>query len=193
MEGRPVSTTPTTVSKDEAQSALKDIEKTESRTAAFRHGEFAAPHLIVWGVVWGIGYLVSYFQPAMSWIWAPLVLAGVAASFLFDRRQSGPAIKGFSWRYGLSFVVLFVFIFALFAVMKPRELNQVAAFYPLVIGLYYTFMGIWTKGWRMLPLGLALMALTMIGYFFLPEYFVLWMAGVGGGGLILGGLWMRSA
>ena len=34
--------------------------------------------------------------------------------------------------------------------------------------------------------------LTLIGFFYLPVYFGLWMAVVGGGGLILGGLWLRS-
>ena len=34
-------------------------------------------------------------------------------------------------------------------------------------------------------------ALTLIGYFFIGESFELWMAIVNGGGLILGGLWMR--
>ena len=35
--------------------------------------------------------------------------------------------------------------------------------------------------------------LTVGGYFWLAPYFMLWMAGVGGGALILGGLWLRTA
>lgn len=176
----------------EAQSTLKDIEKTENRAAASQQGRFAAPHLMIWGVVWAIGYLVGAISPKMSWIWIPLVIGGVIASFIQDRRVSAGKVSGFGWRYGASFAVIFVFIFALMAIMRPTEMNQIGAFYPLVIGLYYAFMGIWTKGWRMLPLGLLLMALTIGGYYFLPEYFLYWMAAVGGGGLILGGLWMRS-
>ena len=57
----------------------------------------------------------------------------------------------------------------------------------------FSNIGLWTRGWRMLPLGLALIALTTLGYFMLPNHFLYWMAGVGGGGLILGGLWLRSA
>ena len=44
-----------------------------------------------------------------------------------------------------------------------------------------------------MPLGLALIGLTALGYFVMPEYFRYWMAAVGGGGLIVGGLWMRNA
>jgi hypothetical protein len=176
----------------EAKSTLRDIEKTENRAAASQLGRGAAPHLIVWGVVWTIGYLAGAIDVRTNWIWIPLTLSGVAASYLIDRRLNRGAIKGFSWRYAASFVAIGVFIAALFSILRPREYNQIAAFYPLVIGLYYAFMGIWTKGWRMLPLGAALIILTVVGYYFLPDHYLYWMAAVGGGGLILGGLWMRS-
>ncbi len=175
----------------EAQSALKDIEKTANRAAASQHGRIAAPYLLLWGVLWTIGYFAMGLAPAYSWIWLPIVAIGILVSFILGRREE-PSVRGFGWRYGLSFAVLAVFLFALFAIMRPREGNQIGAFYPLAIGLYYSFIGIWTKGWRMLPLGVALIALTLTGYVFLPDHFMLWMAAVGGGGLILGGLWMRS-
>jgi hypothetical protein len=40
--------------------------------------------------------------------------------------------------------------------------------------------------------GVVVAALTLIGFFGLPQYFLLWMAVVGGGALILGGFWLRS-
>jgi hypothetical protein len=41
-------------------------------------------------------------------------------------------------------------------------------------------------------MGLAIIVLTLIGYFFVEGVaFLLWMAAVNGGGLILSGLWMR--
>jgi hypothetical protein len=190
-----LSITPTTapVTAAEAKNALKDIEQTENRAAASRHGRFAAPHLIVWGVAWAIGYTANDLAPQYPWVWTVVVLGGIAGSFLFDRKEAAGRVKGFGWRYLVSFATVFVFIYALFVIMQPHDYNQVGAFFPLVIGLYYTFIGVWTKGgWRMLPLGLALMALTLGGYYFLPEHFLLWMAAVGGGGLILGGLWLRS-
>jgi hypothetical protein len=42
-------------------------------------------------------------------------------------------------------------------------------------------------------IGLSIGALTLIGYFFSGDVFDLWMAVVNGGGLILGGLWMRRS
>lgn len=177
----------------EAQLALKDIEKTENRSAALQHHRNSAPYLIQWGVVWAIGYTITASAPQISWAWAPLIAVGVIGSILLARRQSTVQSEGFGWRYFASFAVIAIFIYALIAVMGPITYNQMSAVFPLVIGIYYAFIGLWTRGWRMLPLGLALIALTTIGYFMLPEHFLYWMAGVGGGGLIVGGLWLRSA
>lgn len=177
----------------EAQLALKDIARTEQRSAAYQHHRHSAPFLILWGVVWLIGYAATASAPAVSWAWAPLVAVGVIGSILLARRQSGAETEAFGWRYFASFAAIAIFIYALVAIMSPITYNQMSALIPLVIGVYYAFIGLWTRGWRMLPLGLALIALTTLGYFMLPNHFLYWMAGVGGGGLILGGLWLRSA
>ncbi len=46
-------------------------------------------------------------------------------------------------------------------------------------------------GRAFVAIGLGITALTLVGYFFVGDAFELWMALVNGGGLILGGLWMR--
>ena len=54
-----------------------------------------------------------------------------------------------------------------------------------------TIAGLWF-GPAFVAIGLGITALTLIGYFFVTgAAFHLWMAVVNGGGLILGGLWMR--
>jgi hypothetical protein len=179
----------------EAQSALKDIERTENRTAASQHARATAPYLIMWGVIWAIGYTASAAAPQLSWVWLVLIVAGIAGSVLLSLNQDRALGRGreSSLRYFTSFGVIGIFITALMSIMQPLDVRQVSAVFPLIIGVFYAFIGLWTKGWRMLPLGLALIALTTLGYFALPDYFVYWMAGVGGGGLILGGLWLRAA
>jgi hypothetical protein len=177
----------------EAQSALKDIEKTENRAAASQHGRTSAPYLIMWGIIWAIGYSVTAARPQLSWIWMTLIAGGVIGSLILGVLQSRTYGRSeFGWRYFGSFALIGVFFAVLGSIMSPLNYNQLSAFFPLVIGLCYSFIGIWTKGWRMLPLGLALIALTAVGYFLMPQQFLYWMAAVGGGGLILGGLWMRS-
>ncbi len=43
-----------------------------------------------------------------------------------------------------------------------------------------------------LVLGLVITALALIGYFFLPDIFYLWMAFLGGGGMIALGVYIRN-
>jgi hypothetical protein len=70
----------------------------------------------------------------------------------------------------------------------PRELG---AFWPIYFMLFYCIAGLWF-GRAFIAIGLAIIVLTLIGYFFVEgAAFLLWMAAVNGGGLILSGLWMR--
>ncbi len=146
------------------------------------------------GIIWGIGYTVTASMPQLSWIWAALIAGGIIGSMILSWRQSRVMVRGreFGRRYFASFGALGVFLFVLLSIVQPLDYNQVSAVFPLVIGIFYCFI-IWTKGWRMLPLGLALLGLTALGYFAFHPYFIYWMAGVGGGGLIVGGLWLRTA
>lgn len=178
----------------EAQSALKDIEKTENRTAASQHARASAPFLIMWGVIWAVGYSVTAAAPGLSMVWLGLIMLGVAGSFAISWRQSRGAGQDqqHTARYFITFCIIGIFLAALISIVRPLDYNQVSAIFPLIIGLFYALLGIWTKGWRMLPLGLALIGLTTFGYFAIPQSYLYWMAGVGGGGLILGGVWMRS-
>ena len=76
-------------------------------------------------------------------------------------------------------------------VMQPGNPLAQGAFVPLLVAMFYCLMGLW-RGVRLLITGIVVAALTLIGFFYLPEYFMLWMAAVGGGSLILLGLWLRK-
>ncbi len=72
----------------EAQSALKDIEKTENRTAASQHARVSAPYLIMWGVIWAIGYAVTAAASRLSWIWLTLIVGGTVGSVILGMMQA---------------------------------------------------------------------------------------------------------
>ena len=180
------------ISHDDAAEALREIDRTQQRSTVRYGYRAAAPQLIVWGVVWAAGYSADYFRPEWRWTWPVLIIIAMALSFWFGARdKSASAEEG--WRYAASFLAIAVFIGALFSVMQPLSKMQVGAFFPLLVGLLYAIMGIWTRGTRMLIAGGAMTALTLVGYFVFREHFMLWMAVVGGGGLILGGLWLSRA
>jgi hypothetical protein len=57
--------------------------------------------------------------------------------------------------------------------------------------MVYSIVGLWI-GPAFVVIGLSITALTLVGYYaFASAWFDLWMAVVNGGGLMLGGLWMR--
>jgi hypothetical protein len=70
--------------------------------------------------------------------------------------------------------------------------RQMGTFWPIYFMLAYTIAGLWA-GYAFVTIGLGITALTLIGYFFAGDWFNLWMAFVDGGGLVLGGLWMRRS
>lgn len=180
------------LSPKEAAENLLDIEKMERRSSNAYGYEMAAPHLLLWGVIWVVGYGASYLNPDTSWLWFVLVGVGTLASSVIGWRMNRARSEGGrDLRYLASALAIFLFIAALFQI-TPLNGMQVGAFFPILIALFYALVGIWSRGTRMVILSIALAALTLIGYFHLQPYFGLWMAIVGGGGLVLGGLWLRT-
>jgi len=177
----------------QAAATLRDIARTERASATAFLYRVAAPHLVLWGLIWIFGYGGSYLRPEWAVWWPALALLGCAASFVLSwrqrRRAAAPA--GVGARYGATVGALVLFIVALFAVMPPTGAQAAAAF-PLMVALAYGLVGIWSRAPRFWITGAVVAALTLAGYFWLPQVFLLWMAAVAGGSLVLGGLWMRS-
>jgi hypothetical protein len=178
---------------EQAADALKQASATERRSAeAYRYQRFS-PYLLLWGVIWVLGYGATDLAPhAAGWIWIALILAALAVSMAIGRHAE-PARTGAqsNWRYSLFFAAVWAFFAATYAVMKPVSGLQQGAFPPLVVALVYTVMGLWS-GPRMVVTGLAVGALTLGGFFYLPQHFLLWEGFVGGGALVLAGLWFRQ-
>jgi hypothetical protein len=65
-------------------------------------------------------------------------------------------------------------------------------FWPMYFMLVYSIAGLWV-GQAFVAIGLGIIVLTLTGYFLAGDGFDLWMAFVNGGGLMLGGLWMRRS
>ncbi len=48
-------------------------------------------------------------------------------------------------------------------------------------------------GWRMVAIGAALAVLSLVGFFAVHDYYLAYMGLVGGGSMVLSGLWLRRA
>jgi len=180
------------LSPNEAADALRDISKTELRSAKAYGYRMTSPHLFLWGAIWLAEYAGFYFDPHKSWLFSALSLVGLVGSFIIGWWMKGSRGTYTSWRYFATVVLAFLFVTALFAIIPPTTAKQMGAFFPLLVALLYCLMGIWGNALRMGVTGLALGTITLVGYFYFPATFMLWMAIAGGGALMLGGLWMRS-
>lgn len=184
-----------TLEPNDAAHALHDIEAVSRHSAAALYYQRAAPHLILWGVIWVLGYGATYLWPAAWWAWPVLAVAGMGASAWMGSRSGSRGCPGRAsragWKSGATFAVLFLFFSALFQIFPPQSFGQVDALFPLLVALAYLGIGIWAEKARFAVLGLVVGLVTVGGYVWMPGHLLLWMAGAGGGALILGGLWMR--
>jgi hypothetical protein len=179
-----------TLSSLDASAALQDVAAAQARSVTLRGYQSCAPHLIIWGVVWAVAYTVSDLAPAWANIaWTCILPLGIAGDIAAARADRG-GDDGTGAIAGALFAIIAIFVVSTFAIMAPRDPRQIGAFIPLVVAAAYAVFGLF-DGPRLLILGGALAALTLAGFFFLPAHFLLWMAVFGGGGLILGGFWLR--
>lgn len=180
---------------NEAADALRNIETAGRRSGQAFGYRLSAPHLVIWGFVWVVGYGVTDLAPRFAdMAWPAVVILGTIASLVTGTlmgKASGAGRRGDAWRYGLLVVVFWAFLVATYTIMQASPREQ-GAFVPLAIAAIYAGIGLWL-GLRYVLLGAAVAALTLLGFFEIQQHFYLWMAAVGGGGLVVAGLWMRSA
>jgi hypothetical protein len=181
------------VTRAAAAAALHDIEAAATRSDQFRGYQSAAPHLIIWGVAWATAYGITDVAPTWGNLaWLLVTPAAVIADIIAARRDRTDPSPAAGRTMATLFAIFGVFVAGTIAIMAPTDPRQIGAFIPLVVAAAYAIMGVLGLT-RLLVLGAALAALTLTGYFALPAHFLLWMAVVGGGSLILGGLWLRHA
>ena len=182
----------TSIDPKEAASALSDIEFIASRVRQSAIYQLSSLLMIMWGVLVFAGNLVTYLAPRYAnYAWILVYVAGVAGSAavgVADRARSG--LRSFDPRTLAAFLLFFAFGFFCVNVLGHFTPRQMGTFWPIYFMLMYCMAGLWF-GYAFVAIGLTVTALTLIGYFFIGAAFPLWMAFVNGGGLILGGLWMR--
>lgn len=188
------------ISKPEAASALREIELVHRRTT--RGGAYAkaSPHLLIGGFVWAAGYGACAVLPPERWgtIWIPLSLAGLVGSYVVayashQREPGNPAAPaGSAARILWMMATTMSFIISTFLLFQPTDPVTFLAFPALVMAFVYVLLG--SVGLpRFRWLGAGMFAILIIGLALQRDAIAIWVAAAGGGGLILGGLWLRKA
>jgi hypothetical protein len=190
------------VSREEAAQALDDIGKAGDRILQLKGYHNGAPHFIVWGLVWLVANSISQFWPERQQLAWPVgvgigMISSTALGIYQSRRyprgtQASRKERWIGSRIAATSFVMFAFIFCALNISKPetsRELNAlISIFFPFL----YMACGLWA-GWRLFAIGFVTAVAIMAGFFLIDEYYWLWMGVFGGGSLIAGGVWLRTA
>ena len=182
------------IDSQQASEALAEINEMTRRVRQSRIYNLASLMLIMWGALVFAGYLGSFWLPRYAgYFWIALNVAGVAGSFAisaYGYPRSG--VRTFDARKLIAFLVFFAFGFLCTSVLGHYTPRQMSTFWPIYFMMLYIIAGLWF-GQAFVVLGLGISALALLGYFFAGPWFDLWMAFVDGGGLLLGGFWMRRS
>jgi len=176
-------------SREEAVASLQAVETMEQRAKTLRGYEQGAPYFFLWGVIWIVGYSASDAYPhGAGAIWLALNVLGIFVGIVIGKRmQFSNSSRS---RYLAIVMTAFAFVGATYFVMRPTSAQQLHAFPALLVSFAYIIMGI-QRGSRLAIAGIALAALTLVGFVLMHEHFALWMAIVGGTALLLTGFWLR--
>jgi hypothetical protein len=181
-----------TIDSHQASEALSDINQIARRVRQSRIYHLSSLISILWGILVVAGNVATFAWPRHAGsVWIAVNVSGVAGAFAISAfgypRNKGP---GYDIRALLALLLFFAFGYFCTVMLGHFTPRQQGTFWPIYVMLIYTIVGLWV-GPAFVAIGLGITALTLIGYFFVADWFPLWMAVVHGGGLILSGLWMR--
>ena len=184
------------VSPSDAEQALVAIQTMAQKTRHSIAGSGTYVTLIATGIVWLVGFTCQQFLPQeiAGYIWIVLSILGTVLGGVLGlrvgRRVRSPATAPTAKRIGLFWLLLILYGVAAILIARPTDGRKVTVLIVLFImigqlamGLLFSFSSVW---WA-----LPVTALALVGYFLLPGIFYLCMGILGGGGMIVLGLYIR--
>jgi hypothetical protein len=146
-----------------------------------------------------VGYAGCGLTAPERWglVWLPWIVAGSIGSAILGRRaaRSGAAKAGGSanpnMRSLMMALIIMLFMGSVYLVFKPTTMLPYLVFPALIMAVTYALVGTFGLP-RFTWIGAGVWGAVMLGYVLAPALMPFWIAVAGGGGLILGGLWMRT-
>jgi hypothetical protein len=180
------------IDRRQAAEALSDIDDIVGRVRQSRLYDLNSRIMVLWGVLVFAGNVATWIWPRYGgYIWISVDIVGVAGlAAISVLNYSRTRVRTFDVRTLVVFVLFLAFGYFCANVLGHFTARQQGTFWPIYFMLFYTIAGLWF-GYAFIAIGVGITVLTLIGYYYIGEAFPLWMAFVNGGGLILGGLWMR--
>jgi len=192
-----------TLDKSEAAQALAEIGASQRRSSSLYSYTRSAPYMALAGLMWLVADLLLQFSALNKGLIWPVVsgLGTVGFIALAVVQNRSPRIGSAAeerakdavfWRIMGLWLVVFAFMAATFTIFPPTDGAQSHTFIGVFFGCSYAALGLWL-GWRLVATGVALVALSLFGFFEVHQYYLAYMGVIGGGGLMLSALWMRTA
>ena len=185
------------ISPKEAEDTLAAIQTISRKTRrSIASGAFNAI-LIITGIVWLIGFTCTQFLPQemVGYIWIGLSILGSILGTILGSRSSkrvrSPSSAPVVRRVAIFWLLLICYAIAVIAIAGPTDGKQTTLMVILFIMLGWLATGLlfsFFLFWWVLPIT----ALALIGYFLLPGIFYLWMGVLGGGSMIILGIYIRA-
>lgn len=182
------------IDSQQASAALEDINDVVRRVRQSRIYQTSSLIITIWGVLVCAAYIANYIWARQGYtIWTVTNLLGLAVTIavvFVSNRRSGT--RAFPIRSLITFVLIGAFGVFCTVVLGHFGPRQMIVFWVLYGMLFYAMAGLWF-GYAFIVIAVCTTALTLVGYYYIGPAFLLWMAVVHGGGLVLGGLWMRRS
>jgi hypothetical protein len=179
------------VSRDEAQKALSTIDEVMSQTRRDLGRGVFPYYMILWGAAWFLGYLLSYLLPVeyLSWIWPAVTLPALLMSFLLSLRRGEPVQSPMRRRISRVWLAIFGYGGLVLWIAEPTSGEQFSTLIVISIMLAYVVVGLMMQS-AAFWVGLIITAMSLIGYYLLQPYYSLWIAFLGGGTLMVSGVYI---
>jgi hypothetical protein len=172
---------------------LKIIRDTQESVRTGIQSHYSAPFLMLWGVLWSIAYLLTYwFLTYVILIWGVTAFAGISLSVLLWRRiiNKGPIHFSESARFPtLQMVAGWVFAGAMLVILAPLNGIQFNAIMTLSATYSLFIFGQSFRNNTIIGTSIVAASATLLIYqFATPQNYSLMMALIAGPSLIGGGL-----
>ncbi len=175
----------------QASAALDDINNVVWRVRQSQIYRTASLIIMVWGVLVFAGYIANYIWPRQGYtIWTIVNFGGLIISVAGAVINLRSGARDFPFRWLFSFLLIGAFGAYCTFLLGHFGPRQIIVFWALYGMMFYAIAGVWV-GYAFIVIAACTTALTLISYYYAGPAFLLWMAVAHGGGLVLGGLWMR--
>jgi hypothetical protein len=174
--------------------SLSEVERVEKRTRDAFYYAGSSLYLILWGLLTALGNLLSQFWPGSAGrVWHVILPVGLLLCFAIGYgqraagRQNQTALR-ILW--ALAVLSLYKTLWEHFLGLGSLDPRQLCAIESSFYMMGFVLAGIWVGRFFMIC-GATVTALIVAGYLWSGPWFNLFLAVVEGGGMILGGLYVR--